>query len=196
VCTPCRESGWRCDFQGILRPLISPSSLQLADTDAIHFDYFRFVCAPEFSLFFQADTWSGLVLQAARTDQSFRRIALAVGALSRSRYATSQQQPQDGYALRQYNLAIRELSLLEHSPRNVLRITLASIILIALEFLLENYNRVQIHLRSAIFMLSALEEGQFESETAFYLQALTYVQDMMSCRYWTTLTLPDAKVPD
>jgi hypothetical protein len=158
-------------------------SFQLADSDTMHFEYFRLVCAPEFSLFFQTGTWSNIVLQAACTDQSFRRIALAISALTRSRYVgSSQQRPADRYALCQYNMAIREINLLDHSPQNVLRIALACIMLITLEFLLENYNRIEIHLRSAVSMLSTLER-RFEAEVTIYLQAITYVQDMMSCRW-------------
>lgn len=188
--------GWRCDFLAIPGPT-SPPSLHLGDTDAIHFDYFRLICAPEFALFFQIESWSSIVLQAASSDPSFRRIALAVGALSRSRYTlSSQQQAADRYALCQYNMAIRELGLLEHSPRNIFRIVLASITLIVLEFLLENYNRVRIHLRSALSMLSAIKL-RFEEETALYFQALTYIEDMLSCQHWTTSTIPGvADVPN
>jgi hypothetical protein len=186
VCTQCRESGWRCDFLGMSGPSRACSSLQLTNSDTMHFEYFRLICAPEFSLFFQTGTWSNIVLQAACSDQSFRRIALAISALTRSRYmGSSQQHTADRYALCQYNMAIRELNLLDRSPQNVLRIVLACIMLITLEFLLENYNRVQIHLRSAISMLGTLER-RFEPETTFYLQAITYVQVMMSCRWWAT----------
>lgn len=176
---------------GCLSPAVP--SLQLPDSDKMHFDYFRVICAPEFSLFFQTDKWSGIVLRAACMDPSFRHIALAVGALSRSRYmGPIQQQPADRYALCQYNMAIRELGLLGKSPESVIRIVLACIALIVLDFLLENYNRVQIHLHSAVSMLSALEQ-EFETETKFYLQALTYIQDMMSCRYWVPITVPEVE---
>ncbi|KAF2449963.1 hypothetical protein P171DRAFT_203377 [Karstenula rhodostoma CBS 690.94] len=148
----------------------------------MHFEYFRLICAPEFSFVFETDTWSNIVLQAACTNASFRRIALAVGALSRSRYMKSSRQTAERYALCQYNMVIRDLGLLNHSPEIALRIVLACIMLIVLEFLLENYDRIQIHLRSAVSMLSALD-GQFETETIFYVQALAYIQDMMSCRY-------------
>ncbi|KAK7184979.1 hypothetical protein DPSP01_002805 [Paraphaeosphaeria sporulosa] len=183
VCTPCRESGWKCGFLDNTIPSSPTCTLRLADSDTMHFEYFRLICAPEFSLFFEMHTWSGIVLHAAYTDQSFRRIALAVGALSRSRYIKSgQHQPAESYALRQYNMAIRELSLLDHSPENVLRIVLACITLIVLEFLLENYSRVEIHMRSAVSMLSALQRG-FDIQTIFYLQAITYIQDTMSVYY-------------
>ncbi|KAF1979438.1 hypothetical protein BU23DRAFT_595296 [Bimuria novae-zelandiae CBS 107.79] len=105
-----------------------------------HFDYFQAVCAPEFSMFFQMSTWTNIVLRAAWEDQSFRRIALAISALTRSRYERCRQQryPAIEYALWQCNLAIRELSHLDNSLQNLLRMVLMCISLITLEFLLEN----------------------------------------------------------
>lgn len=143
------------------------------------------------------ETWCSRVLQAVCNDRPLCRIALAVGALSRSRYTgIGAQQPPDRYALVQFNLAIRELSLLDHSQDNVLRVVLASITVIVLEFLLENYSRIRIHLRSAIKILSTLER-RLDSDTTFYLQALAYIEEMLPNPYRANLALSHAAtVPD
>ena len=132
-------------------------------------------------------------MRASQTDQSFRRIALAIGALSRNRYERNwqQQYPIDEYALFQYNLAIRELRQMDGSPQNLFRTVLASIALITLEFLLENYNRVQFHLDSAMAMLGAIHR-RFEPETTTMLQAIAYIQEMMLSPYWAAITVNEA----
>lgn len=166
-------------------PSRPPASLHLPETDAGHLCYFQTVCAPEFSLFYESNKWTDIVLRASRTDQSFRRIALAIGALSRNRYESHrlQQHPVDRYALQHYNLAIRELYQLDDSPQNLFRIVLTSIALITLEFLLENYDRVQFHLNSAMPILGAIHK-RFEPETTVFMQALAYIQEMVMSPYW------------
>ena len=166
-------------------PSRAPVSLDLTVVDAAHLRYFQTVCAPEFSLFYQSEKWADIVLRASWTDRSFRRIALAIGALSRSRYESHVLQgcSVHEYALQHYNLAIREISQLDDSPQNLLRIVLTSIALITLEFLLENYDRVQFHLRSAMPILGAIHQ-RFEPESTVLVQALAYIQEMVSSTYW------------
>src|ERR1700761_9193893 len=94
------------------------------ETDNIHFTYFRTICAPDFTLYFELPIWEGLVLQAATTEPAIYHAALAISALSRIRCHPDHSGflsnlELELFAITQYNLAIRTLNqALDESNRS------------------------------------------------------------------------------
>ena len=133
------------------------------DFEVLHFEYFRVVCIPEFSLYFQEVMWETIVLQAISSEPCMRHAALAISALTRSRYHPSeagdapyQIESAIEYSMKQYNLAIQKLNKrLDISTQSWELAILGSIIFTAFEALQGHDNRVQMHLRSAFAILEA-----------------------------------------
>jgi hypothetical protein len=134
----------------------------LHDFDVLHFEYFREVCAPEFSLFFELALWERIVLEAC-IEPCIGHAALAIGALTRSHYqpsgsgdASLQVESVTEYSIKQYNLAIQELnSCLDISTRSWELAILGTIVFVAIEVLQGYDNKVQILLCSAFAILKA-----------------------------------------
>ena len=169
ACSQCVGTGRICDFLSFTpqTPIILKlDCIPLHDVDVLHFEYFRAICVPEFSLYFQQALWETVVLQTACSELFMRHAALAIGALSRSHYhptqpgeASLQVESAVEYAIRQYNLAIQKLNeQLNTSPRSLELAILGSIVFIAVEFLQGYVNRVQMHLDSAFAIFDAHSE--------------------------------------
>jgi len=144
----------------------------------MHLDFFQVVCGPEFALFFEVPGWDHFILRLVNSQPSFRHAALAVSTLSRHRYFAPQQDraPILSYALQQYNSSIRELSRLDHSRQSKVIVIVASFIFVALEFLLENYDRLQSHIRSAFAILHDLVKAD-APESAYLRHALLCISE-------------------
>ena len=97
------------------------------------------------------------MLQAVSSEPCMRHAALAISALTRSRYHPSeagdalyQIESATEYSMKQYNLAIQKLNKrLDTLTRSWELAILGSIIFTAFEALQGHDNRVQMHLRSA-----------------------------------------------
>jgi hypothetical protein len=128
----------------------------LSEFDELHFEYFRDFRAAEFSLYFELESWQAIIMQGVYTEACMWHAALAIGALGRSRYlpnTTISIEPNE-YGLRQYTLAIQKLNQrLDSSTRGWELALLGSIVFIAIEMLLGQNNRVQIHLQGAFEIL-------------------------------------------
>jgi hypothetical protein len=161
ACSQCSSTGRRCDFTPgnhsvtsslmVLgrRPevvglglLHRPSHMHnLTHIDANHLDYFRLVCARDFALYFESDSWETLLLQAAHREPSIYHAVLAISALSRSNYYPAQVWHDPGYlrsaveySMAQYTLAIRTLNeRLRASVEDAELAVLASILFINIE---------------------------------------------------------------
>lgn len=153
------DTGRKCDFTSdIVRRGLNLGQDPLSDFEVLLFEYFRDVCAIEFSLYFELPSWEGIILQVACTEPCIWHAALAISALSRSHYhrieSDSANVFTNEYAIKQYNLAIQKLNhCLDTSARSWELAVLASIIFVNIEVLQGHDNRVQVLLRSAFAIL-------------------------------------------
>jgi hypothetical protein len=220
ACFQCSSTGRRCDFapshppRCVLdlkshpnlqvfianAPLLSelqPSSLpchmaKLTSFEGTYFDYFRLVCAAEFSFFFETPSWATFILQVAHTESSIYHAALAIGALSQYRYHPRQSRSDPGnpgsvleYSMGQYNLAIQGLNRrLENSVESAELAILASILFFNFEFLQGTHNTeglpmlMGVHLQGAFAILHGLKAL---SQHTYYLEnALCRLREQLS----------------
>ncbi|CAI6065189.1 unnamed protein product [Clonostachys chloroleuca] len=171
ACLECISAGWKCDFPKPL-PLATSGNIArllpnplvhnrqhvppLLNLDGLHMDYFRVVCAPEFSLYFELPIWENLILQAATTDATIYLAALAIGALGRSRYypGTDLAGSATRYSLQQYGSAIRALqSRLDPSPQSLELSVLASFVFVVVEIHLGLSSKAELHARAALALI-------------------------------------------
>jgi hypothetical protein len=98
-CSQCLAAGWKCDFVSdasarVLEVGITPlssarlhlSATPLLDSERRHMEYFRSICARDVALFFELPIWETIMLQGVQAEPTLHHAALAIGALSRSRY--------------------------------------------------------------------------------------------------------------
>ncbi|CAH0056287.1 unnamed protein product [Clonostachys solani] len=171
ACLECISAGWKCDFAQPFPPATSGDIARLLpislvhnphhaqpplNLDGLHMDYFRVVCAPEFSLYFEQPIWETLILQAATAEPSIYHAALAIGALGRSRYCpgTDLAGSATRYSLHQYGSAIRALqNRLETSSQSLELTVLASIVFVVVEIHLGLSSKAELHARAALALI-------------------------------------------
>jgi hypothetical protein len=150
----------------------------LLKLDGLHMDYFRVVCAPEFSLYFEQPIWETLIQQAATTEPAIYHAALAIGALGRSRYCpgTDLAGSATRYSLQQYGSAIQALQRrLDLSPQSLELSVLASIVFVVVEIHLGLNSKAELHARAAWTLVCSptglrLHNHSFLHSAASYLQ--------------------------
>jgi hypothetical protein len=116
------KAGWKCDFvlsspskaqQYVMTPPIRslryPSARPLLDGEHELMEYFQVVCAGEFSLFFELPAWGKIILQGTLAEPALHHAALAIGALTSSRYHPDIWQTLRGsaFSIRHYSMAIQ-----------------------------------------------------------------------------------------
>jgi len=139
ACTPCKSTGWRCDFSDesrrnsvtAVQSNIQPCPLELTQLptslsehlfamtsfEAIHFDYFLRVCTQDFALYFSYPAWEWILIQVVHSERCIYHAAVAIAVLSRNNYHPFCGWPEPEltstvgeYAIVQYNRAIRTLN--------------------------------------------------------------------------------------
>lgn len=161
ACSQCSSTGRRCDFllpeaqAPLTRPTPglffqpSPAGVRpLSSQESVQFEFFRLICAPEYAVLFEAESWEPFVLRSAIAEPCIYHAALAISALTWRDYAptTHWYEPVTGarsateYSTIQYNRAIRLLNARLDSgsgmDRNVTKLTILSALLfINIEFL-------------------------------------------------------------
>ncbi|KAI1024249.1 hypothetical protein LB504_005057 [Fusarium proliferatum] len=169
ACSPCIRAGWKCDFAssaplGAPRytptPLICslryPSAKPLLAGEYQHMEYFRVVCAGEFSLFFEVAEWEDIIVQGTLAEPALHHAALAIGALASRRYHPDvwQSTPAIVFSIRHYSMAILDLQTrLDGSPRSIEIAVLASVLFSYIEFLLDIDSRIEMHIQAGCSML-------------------------------------------
>ncbi|CEL04582.1 hypothetical protein ASPCAL05710 [Aspergillus calidoustus] len=148
-----------------IRTLRCPPARPLTETELLHMEYFHLICAKEFALFFDLPVWEDLILQQTHRETFLHHAALAIGALSRSRYhhlvtSTTWQLPNAiPFSIRQYGLAIQTLhSRLQgdQSFQGLELAALASVVFSQIEFLLGMDSQLKVHLRAGCAVLEEL----------------------------------------
>lgn len=166
------RAGWKCDFISTSRtgvskctkaPLASslryPSAIPLLDDEYVHMEYFQIVCLGEFALFFELSTWGDIILQGTLAEPALHHAAIAIGALSRSRYHPEQWRPPAAiaFSLQHYSMAIHNLHRrLDGSCSSLELAFVASVIFCYVEFLLGLDGRIKIHVRAGYSILEDL----------------------------------------
>jgi hypothetical protein len=164
--------GWKCDIvssspseiiQGAaippIRNLRYPPARPLLEGEQKHMEYFQVVCAREFSLFFELPAWENIILQSTLAEPALHHAALAIGALTSSRYHPDMRQtlPAMAFSVRNYSMAIQSLSLrLDGSSQSLELAVLASVVFTYIEFLLELDSQVELHIQAGRAILESL----------------------------------------
>ncbi|TVY52008.1 hypothetical protein LCER1_G007052 [Lachnellula cervina] len=136
-----------------------PSARPLLDGEHKHMEYFQSVCAGEFSLFFERPEWEQIILQGSLAEPALHHAALAIGALTRSRYHpdTWQTSSANSFSIRHYSIAIQDLHRrLDGSSQSLELAVLTSVVFSLIEFLLGLDSQVEIHIQSGCAMLENL----------------------------------------
>jgi len=121
--------------------------------------YFQVVCAAEFSLFFELPAWEHVILQATVTEPALHHAALAIGALTSSRYHPDMwgKRPTIEFSVRHYSMAIQELGRqLDESSQSLEVAIIASVAFSYIEFLLGLESRIEIHVQAGRNLLEDL----------------------------------------
>jgi hypothetical protein len=142
-----------------IRSLRYPSARPLLDGEHEHMEYFQVVCAGEFSLFFELPAWENIILQGTLAEPALHHAALAIGALTSSRYHPDiwQTPRATAFSIRHYSMAIQDLHCrLDESSQSLEVAVLASVVFSYIEFLLGLDSRVEMHIQAGCAMLENL----------------------------------------
>jgi hypothetical protein len=142
-----------------IRSLPYPSARPLLDGEHKHMEYFQVVCAGEFSLFFELPAWKNIILQGTLTEPALHHAALAIGALTSSRYYLNiwQTPPAIVFSIQHYSMAIQDLHRrLDGSSQSLELAVLTSVVFSYIEFLLGLESRVEMHIQAGCAMLKNL----------------------------------------
>lgn len=154
------------------------------------FDYFRAVCAPEFSLYFLFNNWERLVLQTVYSEPWALKATLSISTLSRNHYTPEQMNLLGAspfeYAMVCYNQAIVTLnSTLGSSANGSYLAVIGAILFVTIEFLQQtptsaHYTKggvvrghIQTHIQGG---LAILRNAQPRSDREYLTEALTLLQ--------------------
>ena len=121
--------------------------------------YFHVVCAGEFALCFELPAWEGIVLQGTLAEPALHHAALAIGALTRSRYHPDRWRTPGAmaFSIRQYSMAIRDLHRrLDGSSQSLEVAVVASVVFSYIEFLLGLDSRAGMHIQAGCAVLESL----------------------------------------
>ena len=137
----------------------------------------------EFSLYFELESWQSIIMHGVYTEPCMWHAALAIGALGRSRYLPNSAVPIDltGYGWRQYTLAIQQLNnQIGTSAQGWELALLGSVVFVAIEMLLGQTNRVQVHLQGAGKILKTHTPSEKLSDNSIYLAgALAQIDEQL-----------------
>jgi hypothetical protein len=142
-----------------IRGLRYPSVRPLLDGEHEHMEYFQVVCAGEFSLFFELPAWKNIILQATLAEPALHHAALAIGALTSSRYHPDiwHTRPAIAFSIRHYNTAIQDLRRrLDGSSQSLELAVLTSVVFSYIEFLLGLGSRTEMHIQAGCALLENL----------------------------------------
>jgi Fungal specific transcription factor domain len=142
-----------------IRSLRYPSARPLLDGEHKHMEYFQVVCAGEFSLFFELPAWETILLQGTLAEPALHHAALAIGALTSSRYYPDTWQTPRAieFSIRHYSMAIQDLHRrLDGSPQSLELAVITSIAFSYIEFLLGLDSRLEMHIQAGCAMLENL----------------------------------------
>jgi hypothetical protein len=142
-----------------IRSLRYPSAKPLLENEHKHMEYFQVVCAGEFSLFFEHPAWETIILQGTLAEPALHHAALAIGALTSSRYHPDiyQTPPAIVFSIRHYSMAIQDLHRrLDGSPQSLELAVVTSIIFSYIEFLLGIDSRIEMHIQAGCALLENL----------------------------------------
>ncbi|KAE8446837.1 hypothetical protein EG329_011614 [Mollisiaceae sp. DMI_Dod_QoI] len=142
-----------------IRSLRYPSARPLLDGEQKHMEYFQVVCAGEFSIFFELPAWKNIILQGTLAEPALHHAALAIGALTSSRYYPDiwQTPPATVFSIRHYSMAIQDLHRrLDGSSQSLELAVLTSVVFSYIEFLLGLDSRVAMHIQAGCAMLKDL----------------------------------------
>ena len=143
----------------LLRNLRYPAARPLLDGEQVHMEYFQVVCAGEFSLYFEVPVWEHIILQGTLAEPALHHAALAIGALTSSRYHpdTWHTPPPIAFSIQHYRMAIKELHCrLDGSFQSLELAVLASVFFCYIEALLQLDSRVEMHVQAGCAMLEKL----------------------------------------
>jgi hypothetical protein len=137
----------------------------LTDFEAMHFDYFRRVCASDFAVVFESSLWESILVQAVYAERSLFHAALAASVLTRTNYLPEQDwhDPEctgsaARYTIVQYNRAIKCLNARLRRGIDCAEIAiLASILFITIEGFQGYQTQMLIHLRGGLALLQDLK---------------------------------------
>lgn len=168
------------------------------------FDYFRTVCAREFSLYFESPIWEGLVLQIAQREAFACHAALAISAWSRTHYVPSEGwfHTQRGalsirrYSLVQYGKAVTELNRrLCATPECIELALIGCVLFVNLEFLQGRShdfgtaddgcpNQAYVHIQGALGILQQrrLHGDELPRDWQHFYDAVCYMQEQLRYR--------------
>jgi Fungal specific transcription factor domain len=135
--------------------------------------YFQVVCAGEFSLFFELPAWKDIILQATLAEPALHHAALAIGALTSSRYHPDMWRAYTpAFPLRHYSMAIQDLCRrFDGSAQSLELAVLTSVVFSYIEFLLGLDSRAGMHIRAGCAILAALRERRRAGSTRYDLLA-------------------------
>jgi hypothetical protein len=122
-------------------------------------EYFQVVCAGEFSLCFELPAWENIILQGTLSEPALHHAALAIGALTRSRYYPDiWHTPQSiAFSIQHYSIAIQNLHhRLNVSSQSLEVAVVASVVFSYIEFLLGIDSRVEMHIQAGCAILEKL----------------------------------------
>ena len=142
-----------------LRGLRYPSARPLLVGEHEHMEYFQVVCAEEFSLFFELPVWKSIILQATLAEPALHHAALAIGALTRSRYHPDIWHTPSAiaFSIRHYSMAIQDLRYrLGGSSQSLELAVLTSVVFSYIEFLLGLDSRAEMHIQAGCAILEHL----------------------------------------
>lgn len=134
--------------------------MPLSNDEHRHMEYFQAVCAAEFSIFFEDPAWKTTILQCILVQPTLHHAALAIGALTRSRYHPRQWQQEQLtiFSIEHYRIATQGLILrLDGSVQSLELAILASILFGYIEFLLGIDSMIMMHVRAGFYILETLK---------------------------------------
>ncbi|KUJ19625.1 uncharacterized protein LY89DRAFT_730888 [Mollisia scopiformis] len=176
ACSQCVNTQRTCDFLSLSPKVEQRSCVALNHLEVLHFDYFKNVCAPEFSLYFEDPLWEGIVLQAALKEPCIQYAILAIGSLSRSQLVPESWHDAVQYSTGQYNLAIWVLRKNLDMSGSCELAVLATILFIAIEMLQRHGNQVV----TLLHFSSELLRNKSDDDLKYLRTALSQISTQLS----------------
>ena len=129
-------------------------------------NFFRERTSRQLSGFYECDFWNCSVLQASHSDSSIRHALVALASLHEDFEKTGDaEQTRNNFALKQYNLAIREHldSLVPHETRSVDNYVASCMIFISIEAIQGHYNSALSLVSRAVKLFYEQNDGHYRS---------------------------------
>ncbi|KAJ5733218.1 hypothetical protein N7533_013665 [Penicillium manginii] len=181
VCKRCQSTGRKCDgYYLVSRSELSqiiPSRIPDADDISLRsLEFFQHVVAPVLSGPLGRSFWTHLVAQLAHQEPAARHAVITISALY-EQFDKGVQQIRspydDGYAMRHYNSAIRDIiSLKAHYPEQVDTAIIVSILFSCIECMRGNKEAAVNHSRHGILLMNSSRPN---AELASIFRHLSFV---------------------